>query len=271
MRSIVALGAEAQAATSLASAYPDNTVIFVSDRDILDGADLPNVRMVLATPSEKAKFAESADDVVPLCPRWVDGDTSLSSASTRLARDQFGRVIPVSYRPGASGRWHVKGDRWHRPDNPLAGNAGELADVADTHGCGLIYQPHVEAAATIMTIGRRYEGGAALLGVIDVFDERFFRDVILQAAETIDAPDVVELSLEVLDMLDHRGFFTLNWLRTGDGLRLTSFRPVPRAIFQIFRRAGVDLLAPTSAMKVVPAGLRFIANPHYVSFERLRA
>jgi hypothetical protein len=269
MLDIVALGAEAQAATSLASAYPDHGVTFVSDRDILDGSDLANVHMVLAKPADRAKFA--AGHVVPLCPRWADAEAALSEIFARLERELPGRALPVFTEPGSHGRWMVKGDRWHRPDNPLSGTAQELADIVDAHGCGLVYQPSVEVEATIMAIGRRLGPGAVLLGIVRVLDERFFRDVVLQAGETIDAPNVVAASLDVLDVLDHRGFFTLNWLRTGEGLRLSSFRPVPRAIFQIFRRGGIDLLQPASSVKTTAAGLRFIADPHYVSFERLRA
>ena len=45
MTTIVALGAEKQAATSLALGYPDYAIVFVSDCDILDGADLSNANL----------------------------------------------------------------------------------------------------------------------------------------------------------------------------------------------------------------------------------
>lgn len=310
MRTVLALGAEAQAATSLALAYPERSVIFVSDRDILDGSDLPNVCMALARPSEAHRFAGSADHVVPLCPRWLQtgagssmahdaakrnpprntvhapahstqhdtieksvpafSDYALSVVFARLGSVLPELVLPVQAAPGR-GRWIVKGDRWHRPDNPVAGDARQLADVADAHGCGIVYQPWYESQATIMTIGRRYGPGAVALGAVHVFDERFFRDVVLQAGETVSSPEIVQATLAVLDALDHRGFFTLNWLRGGDGLRLSSFRPVPRAVFQAFRRSGLDLLDPVSAIRTAAPGIRFIARPHYVSFERLRA
>jgi hypothetical protein len=43
MADIVVLSAEAQAASSTACAYRECTVAFVSDNEILDGSDLPNV------------------------------------------------------------------------------------------------------------------------------------------------------------------------------------------------------------------------------------
>jgi hypothetical protein len=271
MTTLLALGAEKQAATSLASAHPDCAVIFVSDSEILDGSDLANVRMVYATPSDLAKLSASADRVVPLCPRWLPHDHALSRVFDRLERALPGRCLPVSMQLPSLGQWVVKGNRWHRPDAPLSGDSRQLADVIDVHGCGLVFQPYREAKATIMTIGRRERVGAVFLGVVEVFEERFFRDDILQAGETIDATEVVEASLEVLDALDHRGFFTLNWLRTDEGLKLSSWRPVPRAVFQSFLHGGVDLLAAVSAVEVVVPGVRFIADPNYVSFERLPA
>jgi len=271
MTTILALGAEKQAATSLAAAYPDCTVIFASDRDILDGSDLANVRMVHATPADATKLAAAADHVVPLCPRWLCGDHTLSRVFDRLERALPDRCLPVRAHRPSSGQWIVKGDRWNRPDVPLSGDARQLADVTDPHGCGLVFQPYSKTTATIMSIGRRERAGAVHIGTVEVFQERFQRDVVLQAGETIDAPEVLGASLEVLDALDHRGFFTLNWLQTDEGLRLSSLRPIPRAVFLSFLRGGVDILRVASTVKVVASGVRFIAAPTYVSYKRLSA
>jgi hypothetical protein len=271
MTTILALGAEKHSATSLACAYPDCTVIFASDCDILDGSDLANVRMVHATPSDAKNLAAFADHVVPLCPRWLLEDHSLSRTFDRLERALPGQCLPVHKQLASCGQWIVKGDRWNRPDAPLSGDPGQLADVAAPHGQGLVFQPFRKVHATMMAIGRRVRAGDAHIGVVQVFQERFFRDAILQAGETIDAPQLLRASLEVLDALDHCGYFTLNWVQTDEGLWLSSFRPVPRAIFQSFLRGGVDLLEPASAVKVVAPGVRFIAAPTYVSYERISA
>jgi hypothetical protein len=271
MADVLVLGAEAQAASSIACAYPDRAITFVSDHDILDGADLPNVRLMRANPAEGAALSQSAVCVVPLCPRWLPAGASLplSQLFERVDRKFPGRMLPVLMRPGEQGRWILKGDRWHRPDAPLSGTAQQLEDASDPHGCGLVYQPMSVASATIMSIGHR--GTATQLGCVQVFDERFFWDNVLQAGETVDAPDVVAASVDILDALNYQGYFTMNWLRTDGGLRLSSMRPVPRAIFQMFRKGGVDLLEAASRLKVVSAGLRMIAVPTYASFQRLRA
>jgi hypothetical protein len=271
MTDVFVLGAETQAASSLACAYPDFAVTFVSDHDVVDGWNLPNVQMLYATPLERAKFSLPGVNVVPLCPRWVDPNTSLplSRLFERVECDFPGRMVPVFSRPGGQGKWAVKGDHRHRPDAPLAGTARELDDIADVHGCGLVYQPFCNVSATILAVGHR--GAATQLGCVQVFDERFFWDNILQAGETVDTPDVVAASLEILDALEHRGFFTFNWLRTDSGLRLSSLRPVPRAVFRMFRKSGIDLLDSASATRIVPAGLYMIAAPTYVSYQRLSA
>jgi hypothetical protein len=269
MSDIVVLGAEAQAATSIAFAYPDRSVTFVSDHDIVDGADLPNVRMFFAKTADRAKLTETAAHVVPLSPRWIERPhrPSLSSLFETVERHFPGRMLPVFARPGRSGRWIVKGDHWHRPDAPLSGTAQQLEEFTDVHGCGLVYQPLCQASATIMAIGRRERG--IQLGCLRVFHERFFWDNILQAAETINAPDVVAVTLELLDGLHYRDYFSFNWLQVDSGLRLSSLRPVPRAIFQMFRRGGIDLLADPPGVKVLRPGLRMVAAPNYVSFQRL--
>jgi hypothetical protein len=271
MTTILALGAEKQAATSLACAYPNCTVIFASDCDIIDGSDLANVSLLRATPSDAKKLAASADHAVPLCPRWLSEDHSLSRTFDRLERSLPGRCLPVHKQLASYGQWIVKGDRWNRPDAPLSGDAGQLADVTDPQGQGLVFQPFRKVHATIMAIGRRGRAGGVHIGIVQVFQERFFRDAILQAGETIDAPQLLRASLDALDALDHCGYFTLNWVQSDKGLWLSSFRPVPRAIFQSFLRGGVDVLASASALKVVPPGMRFIAAPTYMSYKRICA
>jgi hypothetical protein len=270
MSHIFVFGAERQAATSIACAYPHRKVTFVSDHTILDGDDLPNVRMVFATPGNPPVMPSNTQ-YAALCPRWLmkENPLTLSGLFKKVERGHPGIMLPVCERPASEGRWILKGDRWHRPDAPLSGTARQLEDATDRHGCGLVYQPLVESLATIMAIGRRAQG--TQVGCLRIFDERFFWDNILQAAETVDAPDVLAATLEVLDALEYQGFFTLNWLRTVDGLRLSSLRPVPRAIFQMFLRGGVDLMDDPDGVHVVVAGLRMIATPTYVSYRRIEA
>ncbi len=269
MADITVLGAERQAATSIAGAYPERAVTFVSDKTILDGADLPNVSMTYGEPEDRAMWMRNAGDVIALCPRWLEPQStaSLSQLFGEIERGFPGLMLPVFDRPHAEGRWILKGDRWHRPDAPLSGPWQQLADVTDPHGCGLVYQAWAESTATVMAIGRRARG--TQLGCVRIFDERFFWDNILQAAETIDAPDIVKASLEILDALDYRGYFSLNWLRSAQGLRLSSLRPVPRAVFRLFRKGGIDLLLDSAGVHTANAGLRMVAMPTYVSYRSL--
>jgi hypothetical protein len=271
MAIVVVLGAESQAATSLAVAYPERQFIFVSDRDILDGGDLPNVRAISANGPDLESVKRSAVRIVALCPRWLQSpdETSLTRTFATLERALPGMALPLSTAAEGRTRWVVKGDRWHRPDNPLSGSAEQLADIVDVHGCGLVFQEHLEVTQTFMAIGLREGPARSHIGIVRVFEERYFRDNVLQAAESVDAPDIVSASLQTLDALDHRGYFTLNWLKTRESLRLSSFRPVPRAIFGMFRRGGVDMLASCQSVTAVPAGIRIIAAPTYVSFKKV--
>ena len=197
-----------------------------------------------------------------------DATVKLREAFVRIEVAVPGVALPLHTKPAAKGRWIVKGDRFHRPDNPLSGTAAQLSDVTDPNRCGVLFQEWCDAKATIMVIGRRDAAGGVVLGAVRVLDERFFWDDILQAGETVDEPEVLEKSLTILEAIDHRGFFTVNWLITDSGPRLSSFRPVPRAVFQAFRRGAADLMEPAAAVKVAPAGIRFIADPHYAALER---
>lgn len=267
---VIVLGAEEQAASSLVAANPQRSFLLVSDQAVLDGWDLPNARFARAAPGQGV--ARPSPDSVALCARWLpDEDWSLSRTMT-IAASVLGAdgILPVLKAPGASGDWQVKGDRWHRPDSPMVGRATDLAEVTDDHGYGLVYQAAVQAESTLMTIGRRGEKGATL-GLLRVFEERFFRYAVLQAAESIATDDLVERSLAVLQAVDLRGFFTLNWVVSGGQPRLSSIRPSPRATFGAFRRGGIDLLADPRGAQVLQPGRRFVAQPHYASYTRLES
>jgi hypothetical protein len=261
------LGAECQTASSFALAYPERRFEFVTDQNVADGWDLPNVTLTLAQPDQ------SAPQGLALCPRWLPADRrrelSLSVTSSHLATCGVARILPVFSKAGPTGEWQIKGDAFHRPDAPLSGTARSLTGVSDPHGCGLVYQPMVQARGKFLSLGRRWASGAVTLGVLEILAERFFRIDVLQAARTIDNPAIVHLTLAALDALAYEGFFSLNWLATQDGLRLTSFRPVPRAGLATLRRAGADLLAEPRAVTVAGPGHGFMSYPHYSSYQRI--
>jgi hypothetical protein len=267
---IAALGAETQAASSLAAAYPEAEVLMISDQPVVDGWDLPNARFHHARVEHWAHEVDTSWEVVPLCSRWLAGDQWALSRTLPHAAKTLGdeHVLPLHSRPDSGGNWQLKGDRWHRPDAPMGGPAGDLSGVVDAHGCGLGYQPRVKAEASFLAIGRR-QGSAVVMGVFRVFEERFFRAVVLQAAESICEPRIAEMTSAVLFALGHDGFFALNWVASGQRPLLTSIRPAPRAAFGTFLRGGIDLLAPPQASSLLRSGLKLVAQPHYSSYRRL--
>jgi hypothetical protein len=271
MAEVIVLGAEAQAASSLALAFPERRFVFVSDCPVIDGSDLANVRMLYGEPREATRFA-AGEQSVPLSARWCAEPeaTRLSRLFPPIADRLPGIVLPLLPSAADADRVAAKGDLWHRPDYPLSGTAAELADLADPHGCGLVYQELAAHQGTVMAIGRRSPSGPVALGLFRVLVERFFRIDVLQAAESIAPPDLAALSREVLAALAWRGWFTMNWLLTGDGPRLSSLRPVPKSVFGCFRRGGIDLLADPADDMLLPAGLRMVAAPHYAEFRWLK-
>jgi hypothetical protein len=267
---VFVLGAEAQAASSLALAFPKRRFVFVSDCAVIDGWDLPNVRMVHGEPQEVFRFAAKGE-VIALSPRWLEDPeaTSLSRLLPLIEERLPGTILPLLPLPVGGVTAMAKGNLWHRPDHPLSGTAQQLADLGDPHGCGLVYQEMVASRGTMMAIGRRTRDDALAMGVFRVLSERFFRIDLVQAAESAAAPDLARRSREVLAALSWEGWFTLNWVLSDRGPRLSSFRPVPKSVFRCFRAAGIDLLARPIADTLLPAGLRMVARPHYAEFQWL--
>lgn len=281
MAKITLLGAEVQAATSLAAAYPDIRFRFVSDEAVVDGWDLGNVEFLAGEAWRQDRDARTGrgpggDDADPrtiaLCPRWVPNPRhhALSAVLPALSAE-FPEVLVPAERPDPAWAARIaKGDRWHKPDAPeiLGGDGGDHAPAAGFEG-GIVYQRFVEPRRRIAVIGRRAGPGGTAYGVFEVLEERFFREAIIQAAETVDEPAVADRSLQVLDALDYRGWFTLNWIETETDRHIVSFRPVPRAVFGAFRRGGIDLLAEPDGTLGCPEGLRLIGRPDYASYTEL--
>jgi hypothetical protein len=267
---IYVLGAEAQAACSLALAFPERRFVFVSDCAVIDSWDLPNVRMLHGEPQQAASFAAQGN-VIPLSARWRPDPeaTGLSRLFPLLEERLPGAVLPLVARPGDTGQTIAKGNLWHRPDHPPSGSARQLADLEDPHGCGLVYQKMIATEGTVMAIGRRAGSGAVALGLFRVLVERFFRIDLIQATESVAIPDLVRRSREVLAALSWDGWFTMNWVLGQAGPRLSSFRPVPKSVFRCFREAGIDLLARRLEDALLPEGLRMVAQPHYAEFQWL--
>lgn len=255
------LGAERQAATSFALAYPERRFEFVSDAAVVDGHDLANVTIVRATPGG----TDPRVGDICLCPRWSRPGFALSEVMPILGTVLPGLVAPVSRTLPTTGRWIAKGDGRHRPDAPVSGDAAALARLAAFDG-GTVFQPLHGARGSFLVTGRREGKSFLALAVVRLHAERFFRDDVVQAAETVDWPEIAEASERALDALDYRGMFSMNWIDVGSDAKLTSFRPVPRAVVGLLRRSGLSMLDRPERPVVAAAGLRSIGRVNYSSY-----
>jgi hypothetical protein len=277
----VLLGAEKQAATSAALAYPEIDFSFVTDEPVIDGWDLPNVHCVNATLSQIPHLAqEVSGPLLPLCVRWVH--PVLPEPRNRLGTFNLGRVlsdlsvpfgrhvVSVVNEPEGAGQWIVKGDARHRPDAVITGGAADVMTTDDPNGCGVVFQPYLPAQGTFLVTGYRRDSGAADVAAFKIHAEVHCRENLITAAETVEDAVLTGLSLAMLERLTHCGWFSMKWLAVHDDYRLVSIRPVPMATFQVMRRAGLNPLARPTRVTVARAGHRFIADHWYSSYEVLR-
>jgi hypothetical protein len=276
------LGAEKQAAASAALAWPERQFVFVSDQPVVDGWDLPNVRIHHGVPAGPWPCADAVGpNWVPLCPRWLGPD--LTIPINRVGTFRLGRVLayledafpehilPVRPTPAGDTDVIVKGDLRHRPDGLLVGSRFLPGEPDDPHGCGVLFQPYLRGARSYLATGRRSPGGLDM-AVAAIYSEACARDDVLQAGELVSHDAIARLAMEMLEQLDHQGFFTLNWVERDGHVRLTSLRPVPRALFGTLRRAGLDLFAPAGAgVRLARPGGKFTVAIHYSSYQALCA
>jgi hypothetical protein len=270
---VAVLGAELQAAVSMALSRPDLRFLFLSERDVVDGWDLPNVTIRRSAAAAGVAAALSGIPVVvPLSPDWaaVAGQDlrrwSLAKWLGALSDRRFDYVLPVSAaRP--PGPWLVKGDLFHWPDAPVEGDGDSPGPAADGHRCGRLFQQRLQASAHFLTVGRWAGDERCALGTIRVHQEAAAREAFLLAGETVALPGIESRVRDIMAAAGHAGWFSINWVEDGRGdLWLTSLRPVARALFQLFRKGGIDLLAAPTAWNCLPAGLRFVVDHSYTEY-----
>lgn len=281
-RPIVLLGAERQAATSFALAWPEQLFRFISDQPVIDGWDLENVDICYGTPAQEATSnigPELSHFSIPLCPRWIcEGDNFPANSLGRFDLDavmeklnkEFPRfVLPVYANEPKSKKWIVKGNKWHRPDAPVVGSS--TAVVSDPYACGVVFQEYMDGAASFIAIGRRTKAGAMKLGLFSVHRESLARDDVLIAGETVEVSIVIDTTLTMLEALEHEGFVSLNWLSVDDRWLLSSCRPVPRAGLCSLLRSGVDCLSMDGKdICVARGGQKFVAEIHYSNYKQIQ-
>ena len=184
----------------------------------------------------------------------------------QLAKTFSNWVLPVSNFP-LQESWVLKGDLFHRPDAILDGEGGLCTESLDPYGCGNVYQRRLQITATILSMGYRTDTDNCAVGVVRVHSEAFAREDFLIAGESIEEYHVENGTRLILDALNYNGYFSMNWVIVAGGhLWMTSFRPVPRALFQLFRAGGIDLLEEPPGRTTLKPGRRFIVDYHYASY-----
>ena len=279
---VALLGAERQSATSFALAWPGRRFLFLTDQEIIDGWDLPNVTIIRTEPDRPPALGRGDRPQlrVPLSAKWLTSGPTWprnrlrSFAQTEVIgflSEQFaGHLLGVAGSPPPNGSWIVKGDRDHRPDALCTGEGQPPNPPENPGGLGVVYQPWREGASSLLVCGLRSAAGGVGLAALEVLSETFGREAFLLACQSIRDDDLIELSAAMLEALDHQGYFSLNWLRVGSRLLLSSLRPFPRAVMGLLRRGGIDgLNFDFRGTRVAPAGLKLLAWHHYSNYKEL--
>ncbi|MEM7144553.1 MAG: hypothetical protein AAF591_05430 [Verrucomicrobiota bacterium] len=276
------LGAERQAAVSFAESWPEKRFTFVTEQAVCDGWDLENVEIVWGSVGQEIEgMSDRQIKVIPLCGEWLAatggqpdngiGSFGLYDVLGYLSGEFDEYVLGVTREPPPDVEWVLKGDLRHRPDMAISGRPAEaMLYLDDPYGCGSLFQRKVETSTCYLVTGYREERDSVDLSVLKVHQEAFYREDFLLAAETVRDDELVELSVAMLDAIDQRGYFSMNWLGAAEGKLLTSLRPFPRAVFPVFAECGLNLVdRKSSGVNVVPAGIKLIGSANYSSYKEM--
>ncbi|MCG8613302.1 MAG: hypothetical protein MI864_22555 [Pseudomonadales bacterium] len=277
-------GAEKQAATSIAQAYPEKQFLFLTDVDVIDGWDLANVTIEHCAPSNMTEKYDAdlfhspsgntitcsfEPRIVRLCSRWAVTPFRLSESIATLPEALADFVLPVLDTPSVDWeKWQLKGNLFHKPDAPLIGNTGIDDPPEDVYGCEFQYQEHIQDVQGHYFITGWYGNPTQYsLGTFKTHRESFGREDLLVACETVSEPTLENRCLKLLEKINWNGFVTLNLLSTPEGFRVSSIRPYPKAVFGIMKQAGLSLLTPSGRSRFAEEGLKLLGEITYTSYE----
>lgn len=277
-KQIVLIGAEKQSAVSIALAYPESTFLFVSAEPIIDGWDLRNVTIT----SYKKFISEYTDQsqIHILNSKFYTAffslnglKYSLSAVFSALSPDFGSYLLPIFNNVSEirdEGNFIIKGDLFHKQDATEIINNKFRMFSEDIFGCNYIFQRHISSECTYMAIGNRNSSGGVMLSVFRIHRESNAREDVVLAGETITSKLMADISIKMVQKIDYTGLFTFNWIENQGELKLTSFRPEPKAVFQTLRKEGYDLLNYIGKDHVISkSGLKFIANINYTSYSSI--
>lgn len=279
-RKIVLLGAEKQAAISIAMAYPKEEFIFVSSESIICGWNLKNIAAVIANLN---LYEEKKGDLkICLSSDWTHclGDSHHCITENFKLYDilaflnaQFpNHVLPVFENPTMlSGKdWIIKGDSTHKPDMVIVGNEKTADLTLESNTQRLVYQELIEHDTNIIVTGRRNEAKGIALGALKIHQEGFGREAFLLSGETFQNKLLLTLIEDMLVSLDYVGFFTFNVIKQDSKFLITSFRPILRAACKTLLSSGVDLINfDDCSRKWADSGKKFITEVDYNEFQYL--
>jgi len=269
-KSIILLGAEKQAAVSAALAWPEVQFKGFTDQPVIDGWDLYNLQFYAANPMS-FHWSDQNDEIWPLCPRWLVANVQLKHPALHEVFDRLKPSFSAHMLNYSSerlhGNWIVKGDHWHLPDGPFTGSNRNGNSCVNKQK---FFQEYLGPCPTQMIIGLRKNSSTMGLGIFDVYRESLGADDLLMAGETVFNPETLNTSIAMLNTIGHIGFFTFTWVQKNKHYLLSSFRPVPRAVFQTLKLAGVDCLTlKENEVALAKAGVKFVVDIHYSSYQRL--
>jgi hypothetical protein len=269
---VVILGAEKQAATSIVGAYPELKFLLLTDRPVVDGWDLSNATIRFATPETWEKAIQvSAPLVIPVSSRWNKAATTLDQTLHSLRYVAPEAVLPCLSIPSQYWKkWIVKGNSFHKPDEIIIGGEETDSLPEDKYGCGYCYQEYLTGVSQHMLItGHWKDQHNTGFAVFKVLNESIAREDQLVACETVWDESLNALAQKLLNSLCYVGFFSITLIRGDFGTRITSFRPIPKAVFGTMRAGGVSLLDYSSGIRIAKAGLKLIGDIHYSSYRTI--
>lgn len=270
----ILLGAEKQAATSIALAYPQKTFIGITDVRVVDGWDVPNLQFQFAKPGE-IELATGAQ-IHYLCQRYAFSNSShldesvlsLSQVSAILKSKGFHEFLYVERTPNELSR--VKGDLWRKP-NQVA-TATQPDDIVEEHSGGYVFQRLLKNCAKTYIVTGNQSPTGCVLGVVEILREGFSREQAILAAQVVRNDAVKKLVKTAVGLLELRGTFTATVVETHDGaLCVTSVRRTIRGVANLLLKSGMDVLHPELSRDPVDWSYGHIAvmEHHYSTYQEL--
>lgn len=258
----ILIGAEEQAALSFAEAYPELIFLLVTNEKIIDGWDLPNVKI---EQFKKEYLYETNTIVIDSKYFGTNHLYSYRDLVNKFTDSTLFLDAVASFEPYKS--YVVKGNRCHKMDALQIIEGQELLSSSSLfEDQDVVLQNWFDHDECFKVFGFIKDPDNYFISCWKIDQESVARKQYILSAESVDLILSESFTNELI--LNMEGFFNLTVLVSNKEMKISSIRKEPLPFIKTIRKEGIDLLN-ISGKVILKPGCKMMGEITYNEYEEL--